>query len=117
MRRWCRSARFAWQGILETWRRQRNFRIECALGAVAVLVAVWLRAPLAPVLLACALVLSLELMNSALEAVVDLVSPGSHELARVAKDAAAGAVLIASILAVGVAVVLFVPRLLALAGG
>jgi diacylglycerol kinase (ATP) len=54
-------------------------------------------APLAPILLACALVLSVELLNTALEAAVDLVSPEWHPLARAAKDAAAGAVLAASL--------------------
>ena len=67
---------------------------------------VLLGADLVPVLLCCALVLTLELVNTALEALVDLVSPTYHPLARIAKDAAAGAVLIAGVgsLAVGAAV-------------
>jgi diacylglycerol kinase (ATP) len=112
LRRWLISARFAFLGIRHGWGSQRNFRTECVLGVVAVLTALWLRAPLAPVLLACGLVLGLELMNTALEAVVDLVSPELHPLAKVAKDAAAGAVLLACTFAVLVGAVVLLPPLL-----
>lgn len=113
-RRWWRSAGFAWAGIAYSYRVQANFRIEVWAGVVAVGLALFLRAPLAPILLACALVLSLELLNTALEAVVDLASPGLHPLAKVAKDAAAGAVLVASGGALLVGVVVLGAPLLAL---
>ncbi|AIZ46156.1 DeoR faimly transcriptional regulator [Deinococcus radiopugnans] len=106
LKRWWRSAGFAWAGVRHTYRSQANFRIEVWAGALALTLAAVLRAPLAPVALACALVLALELVNTALEAVVDLASPELHPLARVAKDAAAGAVLVAAsgALVVGLAV-------------
>ena len=116
MRRWLRSARFAVAGIRYGWASQRNFRIEVVLGGLALLATLWLRAPLAPVLLACGLVLGLELLNTALEALVDLVSPEAHLLAKVAKDAAAGAVLLACAFAVLVGAVVLVPPLLARLG-
>lgn len=50
--------------------------------------------------LVCALVLALELVNSALESTLDLVSPEFHPLVKRAKDAAAGAVLVAALFAV-----------------
>lgn len=112
MRRWLKSARFALAGIRHGWATQRNFRIEVVLGTLAVLVAVWVQAPLAPVLLACGLVLALELLNTAVEAVVDLVSPETHPLAKVAKDAAAGAVLAGSVFAVLVGADVLLPPLL-----
>jgi diacylglycerol kinase (ATP) len=112
VRRWLRSARFAVAGIRHGWTTQRNFRIEVVLGVVAVLCALWLRAPLAPVLLACGLVLALELLNTAVEALVDLVSPAPHPLAKIAKDAAAGAVLVASVFAVLVGAAVLLPPLL-----
>ena len=112
MRRWLTSARFALSGIRHGWVSQRNFRIECVLGAVVVLTALWLRVPLAPVLLACGLVLALELMNTAVEALVDLASPEPHPLAKVAKDAAAGAVLVGAFFAVLVGTAVLGPPLL-----
>lgn len=60
-------------------------------------------------------ILALEAVNCAIERVVDLASPGYHELAKQAKDLAAGAVLIASIGAAIVGLILFVPRIIALA--
>jgi len=87
-----RSFSFAWAGLAEGAARDRNLRIHLALGVLAGALAA--RAPLAPaeraVLLVCiALVVAAEAANSALEAAVDLASPGRDERARAAKDAAA----------------------------
>lgn len=112
--RWWRSMRFAFAGLRFAWRTQANFRIEVVCAALALGAAVWVRAPLAPILLSCALVLSLELVNTAVEALVDLASPELHPLAKTAKDVAAAAVLIAAVFAVGVALVELLPRVLAL---
>ncbi|CAM3910327.1 diacylglycerol kinase [Deinococcus frigens] len=117
LRRWWRSAGFAWAGIRHAYRSQANFRIEVWAGALALTVAALLRAPLAPVTLACALVLALELVNTALEAVVDLSSPELNPLAKVAKDAAAGAVLAASAGALVVGLVVLLPPLWQWVGG
>ena len=86
LKRWWRSAGFAWAGIAHSYRTQPNFRIETWAAALALALTVWLRAPLAPIALACALVLALELVNTAVEAMVDLVSPEHHPLAKVAKE-------------------------------
>ncbi len=116
LRRWWRSAGFAWAGLAFAFRTQANFRIELVCAVLAGLAALWLAVPPAPVLLACALVLALELMNTAVEAVVDLVSPDVHPLAKVAKDASAAAVLLACLGALLVAGVTLLPALLARLG-
>ena len=66
--------------------------------------------------ISCALVLALEAMNTALESVVDLVSPQFNPLARRAKDCAAGAVLIASLSSLVVGGILFIPKILVWTG-
>ncbi|OYT71141.1 MAG: diacylglycerol kinase [Chloracidobacterium sp. CP2_5A] len=104
---------YAGAGIWHTWRHQPNFRIECGIGALALALAWWLEAGLAPILMMSALVLALEMVNSAIEAVVDLASPEWHPLAKVAKDAAAGATLVAAIFSVLVGLVVMGPPLLA----
>ena len=58
------------------------------------------------------LVLILELINTSLEAIVDLVSPEIRDTAKVAKDVAAGTVLIASLASVIIGVLLFLPKIL-----
>jgi diacylglycerol kinase len=65
-------------------------------------------------LLAFGLVMGAEMLNTAIETVVDLVSPEYHQLAGKAKDIAAGAVLVASVFAAIAGLIIFVPRGVAL---
>jgi diacylglycerol kinase (ATP) len=107
-RSWWRSFVYAWAGIAYAWRTQRNFRVEVVIGALAVALGILLGVNLASILVMIALVLTLEMVNTALEALVDLSSPTYHPLAKIAKDVAAGAVLMASCISVlvGIAVLL-----------
>ncbi|ADI13579.1 diacylglycerol kinase [Truepera radiovictrix DSM 17093] len=82
------------------WRTEGNFRIQVLGAALALGVGLAVGAELVPLFLVCALVLALELVNSALESTLDLVSPEFHPLVKRAKDAAAGAVLVAALFAV-----------------
>jgi diacylglycerol kinase (ATP) len=87
------------QGITEAWRGEASFRTQVVLGFAAILVTATLRPGLmwaAIVALAIALVLALEMVNAALEAVIDHLHPGPADPIRRAKDMAAGAVLAAS---------------------
>lgn len=110
---------FALAGRRTGWRRENSFRSQLLLAALAGFALIVLRpAPVwwALVALTCALVLALELVNSALEAGIDLLHPGIHESVKVAKDMLAGAVLLISVaaLVVGVAMVVdTAPRRLA----
>lgn len=104
-------------GAAYTLRTQRNTWIELAAALVVTLAGVWLR--LQPVEwavlgLTIFLVLALEAVNSAVEAIVDLVSPNYHDLARIAKDCAAGAMLFTVLGSLAVAAAIFGPKLLAL---
>ena len=101
-------------GIRET-AKGRNFRIQSCFAVLAIALSTVFRVSVVEliVVLACiALVLGGECMNTALESVVDLASPRYHELAKTAKDAAAGAVLCFSIGSFAVGFVLFAPRIL-----
>ena len=114
-RRTARSFRFAAAGILFILRTQPNARVHVLLAAIACGLAAWLRlTPIAwaVLLIAIALVLALEAINTAIEFAVDLASPQQHDLARAAKDTAAAAVLIAAVMCVGVGLCLFLPPLL-----
>ena len=110
------SFRFAIAGIAHLFRTQRNARIHLTVGIIACGLAAWLqisRVEWGVLVLTIASVLILEGINTALEAVVDLVSPQVHPLARIAKDVAAGTVLIAAIASVGVGLAILGPPLLA----
>ena len=96
---------FAVAGLRLVFRREKSFRSQCALAAAAALVTLVLHpGPLwwAVVALSAALVLALELVNSALEYLLDHLHPDHAREIGVAKDAAAAAVLIASLAAAAV---------------
>lgn len=107
-----RAVRHAGRGIGYAVRTQPNLRIHLIAGAVVITASLALRLPRTAeiaIVGMVALVLAMELANTAIEAIVDLLSPEIHPLARAAKDAAAGAVLIAAIGAVVVGVLAFWP--------
>ena len=110
-----RSFGYAANGIKYTAGSQLNFRIH--LVAVCIAVACGALARLSAtewciLLLTIGLVITIEAMNTAIEILVDLVSPGYEKQAGIVKDVAAGAVLMAAAIAVIVGVILFLPRLL-----
>jgi len=108
-RRFARSVDFALRGWSHAWRTQPHLRFEGAAALVAIAAAVALRSGVAAVVLACTLVLVAELVNTAVEATVDLVAPRPDPRAAIAKDVAAGAVLVAAVGAVGVGLAVFGP--------
>ena len=109
------SFQYAGMGVAYACCTQRNFRIHGAVAVVAVGLGVGLGLSLvemALICITCGLVMALELLNTALEAVVDLcVGSEYHVLAKIAKDCAAGAVLISATTALAVAGLLLLPPL------
>ncbi len=109
-----RSFRYAFEGIGYVFRTQRNAQIHLLIIIVVLVLAAWLEIPLidlALIILTIGLVLGAEFFNTALEAIVDLASPGQHPLAKIAKDVSAGAVLLLAIIAVIIGLVLLGPPL------
>ncbi|OGR44568.1 MAG: diacylglycerol kinase [Elusimicrobia bacterium GWA2_61_42] len=93
-----------------------NFRIHLAAASAAVFLGFWLGLSAmewCAVLLCFSAVMSAEALNSAVEKLTDLVSPGHHVLAGKAKDLAAGAVLISAVMAAVVGCIIFLPKLAA----
>jgi diacylglycerol kinase (ATP) len=109
------SFQYAWAGLTYAFSTQRNFRVHTIIGSIAITLGLFLRIPgfeLALIGLTIGLVLTLELLNTAIEAVVDLaVDTQYHELAKIAKDCAAGAVMVSALAAVLVAALLLLPPL------
>ena len=105
---------YAGRGLWYVIRTQRNMRVHLALGAAALLLGAVLRispVEFAVVVVAIMGVTVTEVVNTVVEAIVDLATQEYHALARTAKDAAAGAVLLAAILSVLVGLFVFVPHL------
>lgn len=112
------SFKYAWMGMSYAFLTQRNFRIHVGMGTLAIALGILLKASvveLAVIGLTIGLVLAMELLNTAIESVVDLtVKQTYHELAKIAKDCAAAAVLVAAIAAVLVAGCILLPKAFAL---
>jgi diacylglycerol kinase (ATP) len=101
IRRLLRAAVYSFQGFNHAFRNEAAFRQELALTAVLVPTAFWLgRTPLeiSALIGVCLLVLVVELINSALEAVVDRHGDERHELAGAAKDLGSAAVFVSLVL-------------------
>ena len=109
------SFRNAFSGISYALRTQRNARIHLGITLAILVLGIWLRIGAkdwVPLILAAGLVWSAELINTALEAAIDLVSPKEHSLAKTSKDVSAGAVLLAAAAAAVVGILILGPPLL-----
>jgi undecaprenol kinase len=112
-----RSFYFALQGLKTALKNEPNLRIHCVAAAIALVVGIILGlSPLEWIILAFTIfwVISLELLNTVLEAIVNLVSPEITPYAKVAKDVSAACVLLAAFLSIIVGLILFLPKLILL---
>jgi diacylglycerol kinase (ATP) len=108
------SFNFAFEGIIHVLRTQRNMRIHLIVAAVVLLLAFAVgvsKFELIALLLAIAFVLIAEMVNTALEHAIDVATTSFDPMAKLAKDIAAGAVLIATATAVAIGYVVFATRL------
>jgi diacylglycerol kinase (ATP) len=112
------SFKYAAAGVTYAFNTQRNFRIHCVMGTLAISIGALLHltgVEMAVICITSGLVLTLELLNTAIESVVDLtVGQTYHELAKIAKDCAAGAVLISAFASILVGMCLVIPKAVAL---
>ena len=104
------SFNFAFEGIIHVLRTQRNMRVHFVVAIVVLVAAVWVgvsKLELIALLLAIAFVFITEMINSALEQAIDVATTSFDPLAKLAKDVAAGAVLIATVNAVAIGYLVF----------
>ena|SRR5688572_14490513 len=101
-----RRLTFALMGIRSAWRSEASFKTQVVAAAAVIAALLWLRpAPLwwAIAAVTIAFVLAAELFNTAIEGLADHLHPELAPAIKVVKDCAAGAVLVASVAAIGVA--------------
>lgn len=114
-----KSFGYAFQGIFNTIRTERNIKIHCAAAILVTIFGIWLQISKTEWMICFilfGLILALELVNTAVEATVDLFTEERKPLAKKAKDAAAGAVLIVAIFAAVIGILIFIPKPLDVAG-
>src|SRR6058998_681470 len=104
------SFNYAFEGIIHVLRTQRNMRIHFAVALIVLIAGLAVdvsRLELIALLLAIAFVLIAEMINTALEAAIDVATTSFDPMAKLAKDIAAGAVLIATVNAIAIGYLVF----------
>ena len=108
------SFKYAIQGILSSFKTERNMKIHIFIMILVIVAGVILKInkyEWIACILCFAIVISGELFNTAIETVVDMVMPYKNDKAKIAKDIAAGAVLTLAIGAAVIGVIIFVPKI------
>ncbi|MGN4124459.1 diacylglycerol kinase family protein [Lysinibacillus sphaericus] len=111
-RKYIRSFVYAFQGI-QTACKEQNFQSHVLSAGIVLIVGYFTglsRVEWYIVLLLIALMFALEMINTAIERVVDLASPAIHPLAKQAKDIAAGAVLVFAVFSAIIGLLIFIPK-------
>ncbi len=114
VKRLTKSFHYASKGIRHALETQQNMWIHFFVGTFIFALAIYLKfdlTKLAILVLTIGMVLVLEMINTVAETIVDLTSPEFSELGRIAKDVAAGAVLLAALFSVVIGILLFGPLL------
>lgn len=106
---------YAFNGIKEVIKMERNFQIHLISATLVIIIGIFLNISLVEwliITLTIGLVLIAELINSAIEQIIDYIKPDRHPTAKLIKDIGAGAVLVAAIIAVIVGLIVFMPKLM-----
>ncbi|MFJ7919597.1 diacylglycerol kinase family protein [Lysinibacillus fusiformis] len=112
LRKYLRSFGYAFEGII-TASKEQNFKSHIVSAVIVILAGYFTglsRTEWYIVLLLIALMFALEMINTAIERVVDLASPNLHPLAKQAKDIAAGAVLVFALFSAIIGLLIFLPK-------
>lgn len=113
------SFKYALQGFASSFRTERNMKIHVVATILVIILGIYLKLNLIEwsiITIAIVIVISAELFNTAIETIVDMVSPQKNEKAKLAKDISAGAVLISAIISVIVGLIIFIPKILIVIG-
>lgn len=109
------SFRNAYSGIIQAFKTESNIKRHCVSGLLAIILAVILkfdRIEWILLLIVISIVFITEILNTAVEYSIDMVCNTYNEIAKYAKDIAAGATLIAAVSALVIGMILFLPKVI-----
>jgi len=113
-RKFFSSISHAFQGLQTAYLEEKNFRIQIFIAIIVIILAIFLRITKIEwliILITIGIVLSLELLNSMVEKVLDIINPAKDPKIKIIKDISAAAVLIVSLMAVIIGLTIFIPYL------
>lgn len=120
VKRLFKSFTYALDGLKYAFKFEQNLDVHFIVTVIVIIMGIILHISAyewAMCAFAIGLVIATELINTSIEALVDLVTPEYNKLAKIAKDTAAGAVFIFALTAIFVGLIIFLPKIIALIGG
>ncbi len=117
IKKFIHSFEYPVKGLKYAYRNEQNLAVDVGISIIVLIASVIFKLSLVEwvvVVFTIGAVLSLELINTAIEAVVDLVTEEYHPLAKVAKDTSAAAVFVIAIVAAIVGIIIFLPKIISL---
>ena len=108
------SFKYAFTGIISSIKKERNMKIHISIMTIVMLLGIVLKIQKIEWIICIilfGLVISLEMINTSIEIVVDMVMPNKNENAKNAKDISAGAVLIVAITSLIIGLIIFIPKI------
>lgn len=115
MKKLLKSFKYAFDGIFTGIKEEQNMKIHIAIMILVIIFGIMLKISKMEWIICIilfGLVISMELINTAIENTVDLVTKEKNEQAKIAKDVAAGAVLVSAIASAIIGLIIFVPKIL-----
>ena len=119
IKRFLSSFVYASRGIVSAFKTEQNLLVDLFFAVSAIVIGFLLKLSnieFTIVILAIGLVISMELMNTSIEYVVDMAMPEIHPLAKISKDVSSAAVLISALVALIIGLIIYLPKLIALFG-
>ena len=111
------SSKFSIEGLIYAYKTEKSLILHAVLSSIAIILGFVLSISINQwivLLIALGVILMIELLNTAIEAVVDMVTLEYNELAKIAKDCGSASAFVASIIGVIIALVIFIPKIVAM---
>jgi diacylglycerol kinase len=115
IKKFINSFKYPMSGLRYAYKNEQNLIVDIGMAVLVIIAGIIFKISIAEwaiLTITVGLVISLELVNTAIEAVVDLVTENYHPLAKVAKDTSAAAVLVLAIVAMIEGLIIFLPKLI-----
>ena len=120
LKRLFKSFTYAFEGLKYAFKYEQNILVHSLATILDIIAGIFFKISLMEwliITLIIGLVIATELINTSIEATIDLITQETHPLAKIAKDTAAAAVLIFGLAAIIIALIIFLPKILILIGG
>ena len=117
VKRFLNSFRFSWDGLKYAYKYEQSMTIHLVCTIFVIILGIWLKISAlewAICILGLGIIMAIELLNTAVEAVVDIASPEIHPLAKIAKDTASASVGVFSFITILVDCFIFIPKIILL---